>query len=235
MAITAKNAKILWANAAGRCSFEGCGERLTANTDGQHYTLGQMAHIKGEKLRANRHDPDLLEPELSAYPNLVLMCAHHHTLIDVPENEEEFSVEVLLGMKESHEVFIVSRLEGEVYRDKHDLVRAIYPLMIENHAVFNQYGPHSDLARKNPMNEEAYLIWEEERLSTIVPNNRGILKVINDYIQFFAPDEIPIIERYRLHVRSYERWVESENSYEGVVRFPQEFSELVENLANACT
>ena len=58
MAITEKSIKLLWSNAAGICSFLDCNERLTQGeaSDYAPYTIGEMAHIKGENPGSNRYD-----------------------------------------------------------------------------------------------------------------------------------------------------------------------------------
>ena len=97
MAITDKSIKILWAAAGGRCAFTDCWERLAFHDVGNMapYTLGEMAHICGEKRGSNRHDPKQTDVERDHYQNLILLCPTHHTLIDRKENESTFSVSIL--------------------------------------------------------------------------------------------------------------------------------------------
>lgn len=55
MSISEKAIKILWSNAAGRCSFPDCPEQLAFARSGDFapHTLGEMAHICGEKPNSN--------------------------------------------------------------------------------------------------------------------------------------------------------------------------------------
>ncbi|HAD87362.1 MAG TPA: hypothetical protein DCG48_08375 [Rhodospirillaceae bacterium] len=96
MAVSVKNVKILWANAAGRCAFPDCHEKLSIAEAGKSapYTIGEMAHIRGEKPGANRHDPKQSTDERNGYENLILLCPSHHALIDKPENVGEYPVEL---------------------------------------------------------------------------------------------------------------------------------------------
>jgi hypothetical protein len=232
MPVSDKHAKILWANAAGRCSFPNCRVRLTADpsrTD-QHFTLGEMAHIKGERPGANRYDRDQSSVERNGYGNLILLCPNHHTLIDKPENEAEFSVGKLISFKEEHEALVRMRLESVHYATNREAARAIVPLLRENHQVFMTYGPHSEIARRNP-ESDAHGIWMEERLTTIVPNNRAIVAVVEAHRDLFEPDDGGAIVRFLQHARSYEKWVSDDATYEGVTRFPAEFDELMEGAA----
>src|SRR3954454_12821398 len=99
MSISEKTIKLLWANAAGRCAFPDCGALLCTPESGSAapYTIGEMAHIRGEKPGASRHDAGQTAKERNSYANLILLCPTHHTLIDKPENETSYSVNLLLN------------------------------------------------------------------------------------------------------------------------------------------
>jgi len=85
VAISSKSIKLLWSNAAGRCSFTGCNERLTVEQAAEFapYTIGEMAHIKGNKAGSNRYDESQPDTERDSYENLILLCPNHHTRIDM--------------------------------------------------------------------------------------------------------------------------------------------------------
>jgi hypothetical protein len=76
MSISEKTIKLLWANAAGRCAFPDCGALLCTPESGSAapYTIGEMAHIRGEKKGANRHDVSQTAKERDSYANLILLC-----------------------------------------------------------------------------------------------------------------------------------------------------------------
>ena len=234
MAITQKSIKILWANAAGRCAFSDCGEKLCTSDvgDATSHTIGEMAHIRGERPGSNRHDPSQTPAERDAYENLILLCPNHHTLIDRPENEDRYSIEFLQVMKAEHEKFVSGKLERPHFADKNEVAAYLFPLMKENYEVFNTFGPHSEIARKNP-GSDAHGVWLSERLATIIPNNRRMLDVIESNSGLFDPEEQAVLARFGLHVRSYDQCVQDEITYEGVVRFPAEFEALISELAHA--
>ncbi|HHG0564283.1 TPA: HNH endonuclease signature motif containing protein, partial [Klebsiella pneumoniae] len=106
MAISEKAIKILWSNAAGICSFSGCNVKLSVAEAAEDapYTIGEMAHIKGNRPGSNRYDIEQPASERDSYENLILLCPTHHTLIDKVENVDRFSVEILHEMKREHEV-----------------------------------------------------------------------------------------------------------------------------------
>ncbi len=235
MAISPRSIKILWANAAGRCSFAGCLEKLCFGeaADRAPFTLGEMAHIRGERPGSNRHDPDQSPDERDNYSNLILLCPTHHTLIDKKENEAEYTVDVLHSMKEKHEYFVLERLDRMNVKDRAELVAEIHRLLAEDRVVWERFGPLSDLARKNPHSDEAHAVWVSERLSTIVPNNRRIVELLREGHGCFEAADQGAISLFLIHSRSYEKWVNDEISYEAVVRFPQEFNEMIERYVNA--
>jgi hypothetical protein len=233
MAITPKSTKILWANAAGRCAFPGCQCRLCPDDAGKAapYTLGEMAHICGEKPGASRHDASQTSAERDDYANLILVCPTHHTLIDKPENEKKYTVAVLQEMKSDYEGYVSGRLAVQQFQDKREVASFVYPLLKENHDVFLSYGPKSEIARTNP-ESDAHGVWLSERLATIVPNNRKIAEIVTANSALFTPAEQTILNKFALHARSYEAWVTDDVTYEVVVRFPEEFDKLISELAN---
>lgn len=102
-----KTKRALWAKAAGRCQFEGCnqnliGDLLSGLEDAQ---FGFIAHIVADSPDGERGDP-VLSPKLAKdIRNLMLMCAHHHRLIDL-EAPKQYPVEALQKMKTDHEARI---------------------------------------------------------------------------------------------------------------------------------
>jgi len=46
------------------------------------------------------------------------------------------------------------------------------------------------------------------------------------------PDDQNAISAFLLHSRSYEKWVNDEISYAGVLRFPTEFADRIRRAAN---
>jgi hypothetical protein len=233
MPTTPKSIKILWGNAAGRCSFTDCQCRLCTQDAGASapYTLGEMAHICGEKPGANRHDQSQTPEERDGYDNLILLCPNHHTLIDKTENEKRYGVAELKRMKSDHEKFVSERLEPQEFTNKRQVAERIFPLLKENHEVWLNYGPQSEIARRNPEGE-AHAIWLSERLATIVPNNRLIAQLTSGNAGLFTAAEQAILKKFELHQRSYEQWVNDEINYEGVVRFPPEFDRLISEAAH---
>ncbi|MGX1692328.1 HNH endonuclease [Brevundimonas naejangsanensis] len=235
MAISQKSIKLLWANAAGRCAFPNCRERLAMSESGEFaaHTIGEMAHICGDKLGSNRHNPNQATEARDDYANLILLCPTHHRTIDRKENEARFSVETLHRLKAEHETFIQASLAPEPHPSQKSIAMRIAPMLAENHQAWLSFGPLSAVARRNPHSDSAHAAWLSERLSTIVPNNRRICEILREGAVAFPPVDHPIIATFQVHARSYDRWVSDEISYEGVLRFPTPFADLIEEAAHA--
>jgi hypothetical protein len=229
VAISNKSIKLLWSNAAGRCSFEGCNERLTVGQAAEFapYTLGEMAHIKGNKPGSNRYDEMQSDDERDSYENLILLCPTHHTLIDKPENELYYTVEKLHEMKVHHEDSISKRLDMRKIDNIDQLMDELSMLMAENHQAWEQYGPLSDNAKKHPNSDELYALWTSARLSTIVPNNRKAKKLLLENRHLFPRNKQRVVSKFLTHVESYEKWINDEIPDQAVLRFPKEFEKLI--------
>lgn len=235
MAISSKSTKILWSAAGGRCAFPGCWQRLSIHEaqGAAPYTIGEMAHICGDKPEANRHDSSQTDAQRDDYQNLILLCPTHHTLIDRKENEAVYTVKILHDMKERHESRVMMLLDHSPTVSKIGIARSILSLLEENRQSWAEYGPLSVLARTQPHNEAAHGVWLSERLSIIVPNNRKIVALLDEHRDIFDATEQAPITAFIIHMRSYQRWVEDAIPYAAVVRFPKVFDDLIRGLANA--
>ncbi len=112
MAINQKDIKLLWGRSGNRCAI--CRTELTQDKESvtAAYTLGEQAHIVGEKENAARGRSLLSEKERNSYHNLILLCQNHHAEID--ENEEDWPVEKLHQVKSEHELWVTETLSETV-------------------------------------------------------------------------------------------------------------------------
>jgi len=99
-----KQIKILALRNGNICAFPGCTQVLSLDSvEGEAMVIGVVAHISGEKPKSARYDAKMTDGERGAYDNLIYLCPTHHTQIDAPENQSEFSVARLKEMKREHE------------------------------------------------------------------------------------------------------------------------------------
>ena len=95
--------------------------------------------------------------------------------------------------------------------------------MADNHQVWEQFGPLSTNAQRNPNNDAIYALWTSARLSTIVPNNRKALKLLNEKRELFPRTDFwQIISKFLSHADSYEKSINDEIPYQAIERFPKE-------------
>lgn len=107
-----RDQKLLWSRAAGRCSLPECREQLTMDiNDGKSATVGEMCHIVGEKKDAARGKSKLSLADRNLYSNLILLCAHHHKIID--RYEAKYSIELLHKIKTDHELWVSETLSAK--------------------------------------------------------------------------------------------------------------------------
>lgn len=99
-----KDIKLLWGRSGNRCAICRCELSQDKKSATASFTLGEQAHITGEKEDAPRGKSLLTEEERNSYHNLILLCPNDHTLID--RNEVDWPVEKLHYMKSRHELWV---------------------------------------------------------------------------------------------------------------------------------
>ena len=107
--------KKLWALSGNQCSFPDCSENLVQELRVDR-VLGEEAHIKGEKPKAPRYDPNQSEEDRDSYENRILLCPNHHTIVD--SDAEAWTVEKLHDIKARHEKQIESNKQFPLLYDQ---------------------------------------------------------------------------------------------------------------------
>lgn len=110
MAISQKDIKILWGKSGNRCAI--CKQELayTEATSSNNVLIGEQAHIVAQKEGGPRGNSNLSLDERDSYPNLILLCANHHTIIDA--DAEKYSIEKLHQIKREHELWVSEKLSS---------------------------------------------------------------------------------------------------------------------------
>src|SRR5579859_3866035 len=83
--ISEKTAKIVWARAAGLCSYPDCLKILIVSPESPndpHAVLGQIAHIVSHSEEGPRGEELFRGVDRDGPENLLLLCGEHHILID---------------------------------------------------------------------------------------------------------------------------------------------------------
>lgn len=111
MAIPDHDLKILWGKAASRCAMPSCREELVVKTnskDSGNLLIGENCHIVAQKINGPRGKSLLTLKERDRYPNLILLCRNHHTIID--EDPDSWPIEKLYQIKHDHELWVSNLL-----------------------------------------------------------------------------------------------------------------------------
>lgn len=174
MAIKEVDLKLLWGRAAGMCSKPDCVIDLTSILSGKtSYVIGEMAHVIAHAEGGPRGRKG---GGTDSYENLILLCPNCHTHIDkAPAGE--FTEQLLLGWKFSHEEAIRSTAKKIKHSSFENLCAAIAPMLEQNYMIFKTYGPNSVIAAADP-SSNAVEIWKNKKTDTIIPNNQDIVDII---------------------------------------------------------
>ncbi|WP_412513971.1 hypothetical protein [Shewanella indica] len=139
--------------------------------------------------------------------------------------EGTFTVEEIHRWKAEHEAAIEAAFAVQKFESKKDMADAIKRLLIRNKRVWQNFGPESEEAKRNPLSNMVEL-WNLRKLDTVVPNNRSITKIIHDNEDLIDVDDLDACYQFVEHATGFER--NCYNKVEGVKRFPLEFQEVIE-------
>jgi hypothetical protein len=201
MAISDADSKLLWGRAAGICSNPTCRQDLTKILEGgEGYNVGEMAHIIAKKPTGPRANG---EAGPDTYSNTVLLCPTCHRRIDkAPPGE--YPEEMLHEWKAQHEAAIRQLGSSFRFRILPELKDAVARLLRENHHVWKEFGPKSEIAEKDP-GSNAYVLWNFRKLDTIIPNNSRIVNMIESNIELLTVAEHAEFLKFKSHAIAFER------------------------------
>ena len=108
--------KVLWGESAARCGFRDpahfsvCRVPLAPPTgpNGSPVVIGEAAHMEGARPGSARYRADMSPRERSAGRNFILLCAHHHKVIDA--QAARYPAKYLQRCKRRHERWVRYRL-----------------------------------------------------------------------------------------------------------------------------
>jgi hypothetical protein len=100
----------------GLCSMPECRRKLiigaAPGVGANAVVVGEHCHIVGEKETSPRGNSPLSTQDRDRHPNLILLCAEHHKIID--DNVGDWPVERLHQVKADHEIWVESRIPDPV-------------------------------------------------------------------------------------------------------------------------
>lgn len=101
---------MLWALAAGRCSFPGCSRIciIDGSAERPSAIIGDIAHIVAHSPEGPRGDRDFPNDALDTYDNWILLCPTHHRIVDV--QPQQYDAPTLRRWKRDHEGWVAAQL-----------------------------------------------------------------------------------------------------------------------------
>lgn len=222
MAISKNDERLLWGRAAGHCSNPTCEKELTTLLgDGKGYNIGEMAHIIARQEDGPRGQngggPD-------SYENLVLLCPNCHRMIDKAP-EAEFPEAMLHDWKQQQEAKVAQMGSLVTHNTLEELKEVVSGLLLENRMIWEEFGPKSASAQNDPASNLQQL-WTLQKLSTIVPNNRRIINIIQNNMTLLTKEK-PLFLRFKMHAEAFER--NQYNRLDEYPLFPAQFAEVFSN------
>lgn len=190
----------LFADSGGFCQNPTCLRTLFVDIGNEHLHIGEMAHICAASDGGPRSQTSMSEAERGAYENLALLCPSCHTIID--KAPKVYPDTLIQGWKAKHKERIAAAFGAIKHTDRKLVRDSIEPLLEQNRAIFETYGPDQDY-RFNPESDLA-AVWRRKMLSHILPNNRKILAILDANRTHLTADEQRILELFRQHVDDLE-------------------------------
>ncbi len=214
----------LFAASAGYCQNPGCACELFVDAAGESFHIAEMAHVIAAKDDGPRSNPKLGREERGAYENLVVLCANCHTMVD--KAPDAFPDSMMFGWKREHANKLQGLFGAVRFDDRTAARQVVEPLLAQNLAIFQQYGPLIEAAR-NPESGAAEQ-WRRKMLTRILPNNRRILAVLDANRHLLDDGEKSTVERFRQHLDDLEAF-HIEGNRQDASRFPNELSNILES------
>lgn len=190
----------LFSRAAGYCQKPDCCRELFVPVGEKVISLAEMAHIVAAELEGPRGDSTLYKHERADTSNLILLCPACHTLID--KAPDEFPVEMLQQWKNDHERRRQALFNVAKYASREEARNAFVKMASYNRHIFDNYGPHSQLA-EDP-ESEGIRDWRRKVLELIIPTNRRILELLDANAHLLTEGEFDTLAMFRIHVDDFE-------------------------------
>ncbi|WP_139267650.1 MULTISPECIES: hypothetical protein [unclassified Beijerinckia] len=182
-----------------------------------------MAHIIAAANRGPRADASKSAAEKGAFENLVMLCTACHTMID--QAPADFPDALIVQWKYEHTEKLKA-IFGVVRCASRQEARAfITPLLAENHAIFEDCGPHKAIGGLADL--ELASKWLVRMRTNIIPNNRKALAILDANRDLLSEDECQILEQFRLHTEDLEARHLTDTITGGQRRFPDDMATIL--------
>lgn len=214
----------LFAASAGYCQNPECERELFVDAEGKSIHVAEMAHVFAASEKGPRGTGGLSKAARGAFENLVMLCAICHTIVD--KAPDAYPDDKMLGWKRDHAEKLKALFGITRFDSRQGAREAVEPILAQNRAIFEQYGPHIEAA-VNPESGAAER-WKRKMLTRILPNNKRVLALLDANRSFLQNDERNTLELFRQHVDDLEAF-HIEKLSNDAARFPDAMASILEN------
>lgn len=224
MSISERTIRCLIAKSGGFCQNPNCHKDLiTFFNSGKISFLKELAHIIAQKPKGPRGDEILELSQRDEYDNIIILCPTCHSLVDA--NPDEFSITLLKDWKQKHEDILNLMFTDLLFNTRKELRSAIDPLLRENKAIFDTYGPYCDDALN--LLSDAKQHWDRFILLKIIPNNDRIESLLHKNLELLLDSEKSLLQKFKLHADAFKYNHISGNRNSAAPLFPPEMANIL--------
>lgn len=210
----------LWADSGGYCGNPSHAEYLFA--EDADVDFGELAHIIPAAAKGPRGGghADVSPTQRAHHTNIVVLCANCHTVVDkAPEN---YPADLMREWKRQRLENIRNAVGSPRFESRSEARAHIESWLQENKTIYNRYGPSGD-----PYEQGDPTLWRRHARSTVVPNNRKILRLLEGNRTLLTAGEKSTLAVYSLHVDHFERRHVLDDFTTGTERFPGAMEQIL--------
>ncbi|WP_328542611.1 hypothetical protein OHT17_32215 [Streptomyces sp. NBC_00371] len=210
----ANSRRRLWGDSGGYCGNPKC--RVYLFPDDLDVDFAELAHIIPASPKGPRGVPlsDVSAETRAHHSNLILLCANCHTTIDkVPD---PYPADILHDWKRQRVEEIQVAIATPEFQTRAEARAQIQGALDDNALLHARYGPVGD-----PYQQGDPILWLRHARSTIVPNNRRVLRILDANRHLLTLEEQQTLAIYRLHVEQFENRHVLDDFTTGTERFPE--------------
>lgn len=153
-----------------------------------------------------------------------MLCAFCHTIVD--KAPEAYPDEKVLGWKRNHASKLKALFGVVEFSSREAAWEAVEPILSQNHAIFDQYGPNIEAA-ENP-ESGAPERWKRKMLTRILPNNSRVLALLDANRKLLRKEELETLELFRQHLDDLQAY-HIEGLRSDASRFPAAMTSILAN------
>lgn len=113
--------------------------------------------------------------------------------------------------------------------DKIKVCSRIRELLEQNFRIWNNFGPESQTAKKEPLNETVFEIWKQQK-TKIIDNNSKIIKMYREYKEIFSLEEKKVFLEFEEHAQVFGMNNKIRLPSTAYKRYPQKFTKLIDRI-----